>query len=127
MTQLLLDTDVVIDHLRGHPKAVAFMNGLTTSPLTSVIVVAELFAGVRDGAERLQLERFLSALTVLPLSHDTAVEGGLFRRQYGKSHNVGLADALVAAAARASSATLVTLNDKHFPMLSGVVVPYVKP
>jgi len=127
MSQLLLDTNVIIDHLRGNPKAVAFLNGLTTSPLTSVIVVAELFAGVREGAERVQLERFLSALTVLPLSDDTAIHGGLLRRQYGKSHNVGLADALIAATTQASNATLVTLNAKHFPMLADVIVPYSKP
>jgi predicted nucleic acid-binding protein len=43
-----------------------------------------------------------------------------------KSHNVGLADALIAATAESRQAALVTLNIKHFPMLANVVVPYQK-
>lgn len=124
---VLLDTDIVIDHLRGHPDAVAYMRNLTTRPLTSVVVVAELYAGVRDGPERAQLESFLSGLIVLPLDSDTAVDGGLLRRTYAKSHGVGLDDALIAATAKRNGATLVTLNVKHFPMLTDVTVPYSKP
>jgi predicted nucleic acid-binding protein len=127
MTLLLLDTNVIIDHLRGHAGAVRFMSGLNESPLTSVIVVAELYAGVREGAERVQLERFLSGMSVLPLSNSHAIAGGLLRRQFGKSHNVGLEDSLIAATAAASNATPVSLNAKHFPMLSEVIVPYSKP
>jgi predicted nucleic acid-binding protein len=56
-----------------------------------------------------------------------AVRGGLFRRDYAKSHGVGIADALIAATAEVAGATLVTLNRKHFPMLASVVVPYQKP
>jgi predicted nucleic acid-binding protein len=51
----------------------------------------------------------------------------LFRRDYGKSHGVGLADALIAASAEMRGAVLVTLNRKHFPMLPTVIVPYQKP
>jgi predicted nucleic acid-binding protein len=53
-----------------------------------------------------------------------AVQGGLYRRDYGKSHNVGLADALIAATATQRRVPLVTLNRKHFPMLQDVIVPY---
>ncbi|MGD2294544.1 MAG: hypothetical protein PVF22_01745 [Candidatus Aminicenantes bacterium] len=45
-------------------------------------------------------------------------------RKYGKSHNVDLIDALIAATAEAYSMTLVTLNIKHYPMLRKVTVPY---
>ena len=88
------------------------------------MVVAELYAGVRDGAERLKLELFLGGLIFLPLTAAVAVRGGLFRRQYGRSHNVGLEDALIAATAEAAGATLVTRNVKHVPMLAAVHTPY---
>ena len=45
------------------------------------------------------LRVFLSGLIVLPLDSDTAVDGGLLRRTYAKSHGVGLDDALIAATA----------------------------
>ena len=83
-------------------------------------------AGVREGEERSRLERFLRAFEIIPLDQGLAVQGGLYRRDYHKSHNVGLADALIAATATQRQALLVTLNRKHFPMLQDVLVPYHK-
>ncbi|HEY0603303.1 MAG TPA: type II toxin-antitoxin system VapC family toxin [Herpetosiphonaceae bacterium] len=125
--QLLLDTDVLIDYLRAHTEAVTYITSLSDSLSISVITVAELYAGVRDGAERAALEVFIRAFLILPINHDIAVKGGLYRRDYGKSHSVGLADALIGATVEHHQATLVTLNNKHFPMLTNVVVPYQKP
>lgn len=124
--RLLLDTDVLIDYLRGQAEAVAYLERLTTALLISAITVAELYAGVRDGEERTRLDAFISAFEIVPIDGEIAVRGGLYRRDYGKSYGVGLADALIAATALRKQATLVTLNKKHFPMLSGVVVPYQK-
>ena len=49
--------------------------------------------------------------------------GGLYRRDYGQSHGTGLADALIAATAEENGATLVTFNQRHFPMVE-IRVPY---
>jgi hypothetical protein len=125
--RLLTDTDVLIDFLRGRAEAVAFVHGLTDPPLVSAVTVAELYAGVRDGAERAALDALIATATVLPVDAATAVRGGLFRRDYGKSRGVGVADALIAATAELAGATRVTLNQKHFPMLASVLVPYQKP
>lgn len=58
MDRLLLDSDVLIDYLRGQADAVAYLEARTEALLISVISVAELFAGVRDGRERTALETF---------------------------------------------------------------------
>jgi predicted nucleic acid-binding protein len=121
---LLIDTDVVIDYLRGRVEAVAYVEALTEPVLMSVITQAELFAGVREGSERSQLETFVSVFELVDVDPEIARVGGLLRRDYGKSHNVGLPDALIAATARTRGATLMTLNSKHFPMLDDVVIPY---
>jgi predicted nucleic acid-binding protein len=127
MPQLLVvNTDVLIDYLRDQPEAVAFLEG-TEQPLAiSVITVAELFAGVRDGEERRRLDALVEAFAVLALDRPPAQRAGLWRRQYGPSHGTGLADALIAASAEAARATLVTLNRRHFPLLAEVLVPYAK-
>lgn len=124
---LLLDTDVIIDYLRGQTDAVAYLEGLTNPLLISAVTVAELYVGVREGEEREALDSFISAFELVTVDEDIAVKGGLYRRDYGKSYNVGLADALIAATAEAKGATLVTLNKKHFPMLASVTIPYRKP
>ena len=46
---ILLDTDVLIDFLRGYDKAVSFVNVNLDRILLSSIVAAELYAGVRNG------------------------------------------------------------------------------
>lgn len=123
---LLIDTDVLINYLRGYVDAVTYIESLTDPFLISSITVAELYSGVRDGAERTALDIFISAFEVVAVDEAIALKGGLYRRDYGKSHNVGLADALIAATAETKGAVLVTLNRKHFPMLANVNVPYIK-
>src|SRR5262245_44569227 len=123
---LLLDTDVLIDYLRDYPDAITYLEGLSDHALISAITVAELYAGVREGDERERLERFLLAFEIVAVDDEVAARGGLIRRDYGRSHGTGLADALIAASAEQHHATLVTLNRKHFPMVT-VHVPYRKP
>lgn len=94
---LLLDTDVLTDYLRVQADAVAFLGKTRRPLLVSAVTVAELHVGVREGAERQALDRFL-----------------------------GLMDALIAASAEMSGCVLATLDEKHFPMLESVLVPYRK-
>src|ERR1051325_11334579 len=124
--RLLIDTDVLIDYLRDQPDAVVYLENLTEPLLVSAVTVAELYAGVREGAERVALDAFIQVFEVVPVDTEIALKGGLFRRDYVKSHNTGLADALIAASADNRQASLVTLNAKHFPMLMNVIIPYQK-
>jgi hypothetical protein len=123
---ILLDTDVIVDFFRGHPKAVAFMNNHSDRIILSAIVVAELFAGVKGDAELSALEEFVSIFRVAPVNVEIAKAGGLYRSRFGKSHGVRLADAILAATAEAENAELKTLNIKHYPMLKGLTPAYVK-
>lgn len=125
-SRFLVDTDILIDYLRDKPQAVIFIESTKNSFFISAITVAELFAGVRDGAERANLICFLEACTTIDLDLSIAKTGGLYRRDYGRSHGVGLADALIAATAALHELTMVTLNGKHYPMLKNVHIPYRK-
>jgi len=122
----LLDTDVLVDFLRGYSKAVAFVNAQSSRIILSSIVVAELYAGVKGDAEQAALENFVYLFRIVPVSADIAKAGGLYKRDYGKSHSVGLADAILAATAEAENAVLKTLNTKHYPMLQGLRPAYKK-
>lgn len=121
---LAVDTDVLIDYLRDRPEAVAFLEDCQRPLALSVITVAELYAGVREGDERTRLDAFVEAFELLPLDSRAAAQAGLWRQRYGRSHGTGLADALMAACAAAAGATLATLNRRHFPMLTDLLVPY---
>jgi len=123
---LLLDTDVLVDYLRGLQKATHYLDERTEPLFISTITVAELYAGVREGKEQRALDQFILAFEVVPVDVEIAKKGGLYRRKYGPGHGTGLADALIAATTEIKQARLVTLNERHFPMLE-VHVPYQKP
>jgi predicted nucleic acid-binding protein len=124
----LVDTDIWIDFLRGTPQAVTFVSKLPNEVAISSISVAELYAGVRDGAETQALSDLLDTLEVIDLNRDIAQAGGLIRREHGKAHGVGLNDALIAATALNRKACLYTLNLKHYPSMrkNQVMQPYRK-
>jgi len=82
----LLDTDVVIDYLRQLPQAVEFIKTRQERPLISVVTVGELYAGVREGAERTELDALAIAFRAVPVTRDIAIRAGLYRQQYRKSH-----------------------------------------
>jgi predicted nucleic acid-binding protein len=85
-----------------------------------------LYAGVKGGTEQAALEDFVSLFRVIPVSAEIAKAGGLYKGDYGKSHGVGLADAILAATAEAEGAELKTLNRNHYPMLKGLRPAYTK-
>lgn len=124
--QLLLDTDVLVDFLRGYSKAVAFVNKYSSRIILSSIVVAELYAGVKGEKETEILNNFVSIFKVISVTSDIAKRGGLYKRDYGKSHGVGLADAIIAATCEAENAKLKTLNTRHYPMIKGLKPTYKK-
>jgi predicted nucleic acid-binding protein len=122
--RLLLDTDVLVEYLRGRPEAIEYLEGLESDLFVSVVSVAELFSSVKGDQEERSLEQFLLAFTALPVTEGVARLGGLYRRDFRPSHGTGLADALIAATAEENGVDLVTLNRRHFPMVRKVTIPY---
>ena len=123
---VLIDTDVMVDFLRGHPKAVALVKQHSSRIILSSIVTAELYAGVRGSEELDTLDSLISLFRVVPVSPSLARTGGFYKRDYSKAHGVGLADAIVAATSEAEDAALKTLNVKHYPMIRGLKPAYTK-
>lgn len=123
---MLVDTDILIDYLRGHPGAVPFLESRVEDIFISAVSVAELYQGVREGRERTKLSRMVSALVVLPLTEDIAKTAGLYRRDYRDRIGYSLTDCMIAATASEHHLTLATLNNRHFKMLQNVITPYVK-
>jgi predicted nucleic acid-binding protein len=123
---VLIDTDVMVDFLRGHPKAVALVKKHSSRIILSSIVAAELYAGVRGDEELDTLDNLVALFRVVPISLSLARAGGLHKRDYVKSHGGGLADAIIAATTEAEDAELKTLNSKHYPMIKGLKPAYSK-
>jgi len=123
---VLVDADVMVDFLRGHPQAVALVQARSARIILSSIVAAELYAGVSGDEELNTLDSLMQLFRIVPVSPELARAAGLYKRDYAKSHGVGLADAIVAATAQAENAELNTLNIKHYPMIKGLRPAYAK-
>ena len=122
----LVDTDILIDYLRDREDAAQAIEPRLAESFLSVMTVAELYQGVRDGKERIRLGQTLSAFSILTITSEIAEKAGLWSREFRKSHGCGLADCLIAATADSHGLVLMSLNAKHFPMLTGVETPYRK-
>lgn len=118
MTEILLDSDVIIAWLRGYqpiskliPELLNKGDLLAWTPVS----VAEIFAGVRK-AEEHQVSNLFLILEIVPLSVEIGKKAGYYLQAYSRSHHVELGDALIAATACLNRKPLWTLNKKHYPM-----------
>lgn len=118
MTGVLLDSDVVIEVLRGRQEVVGAILALESSGAAtycSPIAWAEIYAGVRPGEETLT-RAFFEARGEVILDAPAGRRAGEYLARYARSHGVEIADALVAAAAATTGLRLWTLNRRHYPM-----------
>lgn len=118
LTGVLLDSDVIIEILRGNAEVAERLAALEaggTPTYCSPIAWAEICAGIRPGEER-ATEAFLSARGELLLDADVGRRAGSYLARHARSHGVRIADALVAAAASVCGLRLWTLNVRHYPM-----------
>lgn len=127
MSGVLLDTNVLIDYLRGVPKAVEYLEMTAGDMSISALTVAELHAGARGEAERVALREFTTGFDIIAADSSICEVGGDLRAKYGPSHGTDLVDAILAATSLLRQLPLVTLNRKHFPMLRNVIAPYTWP
>ncbi len=122
----LVDTDVLIAHLRGVPAAKDWLKAARASGglAISAITVTEITGGMRTG-EQSDVWGLLSIFKVEPVTDSVARRAGEFRRTYRAGHSgIGTTDYLIAATSDLIKAELATLNVKHFPMFKGLRPPF---
>ena len=74
--RILLDTDILVDFLRGYSKAVVYIKRHHEQIILSTIVVSELYAGVRDDEELEKLDNLVSLFRLIPVTAELARSGG---------------------------------------------------
>ena len=115
----LLDTTALIDHLRGRSEVVELVTTLAQQGHrlgVCCINVAEIYAGLRQ-EERARADRLIDNLEYYEVTREVAKQAGRYRHDFSRrGTTISTADTLVAAAAIAGGATLITANTKDFPM-----------
>lgn len=132
---VVLDTDFVIDLMRGAGGARALFESLLrdSAPVgVSAVTVLELHDGIaRAGMpdrERERVFRALAEMTVLPVDGAVAADAGELHGQLvlaGK--RIDAVDAIIASTARIRREPLVTRNAKHFARVPGLRIAEYAP
>ncbi len=124
---ILLDTDVAIDILRGHPSAVNWLQGLGPAALgLPRLVVMELLQGCFNKAEQTKVEQFCQPFTLYWPAEADCQKALQDFAAFHLSNNLGLLDALIAHVAVGLAEPLATFNVKHYGVVNGLttIQPY---
>jgi hypothetical protein len=125
---LLVDSDVLIAHLRGELKArdwLLLARRASGRLATSAVSVVEVAGGMRS-QERREVGRLFASLRTFPVNERIAWRAAELMGTYRWSNvGIGLGDCLVAATADLQGCDLATLNVCHFPMLFGLLPPFL--
>jgi predicted nucleic acid-binding protein len=112
---LLVDTDVLIWHLRGHEKATRKLDELSQFTLSAVSYL-EVVQGMRNKAELLAVQKMLErrSANLLPITEAITTQAIQLMESLSLSHGLQMGDALIAATALEHELTVLTGNVKHF-------------
>jgi len=125
MSRYLLDSDVIIWHLRGRREVTAVLEKLQKSglPVCSALSVLEVQVGVRRGEEE-KTNLLFHALRVLDVDAEIAHRAArLIRDRRARGSTMDLADAVIAATCLVHDLLLVTYNQKHYAVDDLVFFP----
>ncbi len=125
----MIDATVFIDASRERDpltrRATDFLAGAAREgELWSVTPVRTEVRWVMRDDEARVVDKLLGQIFWLDITTDIADRAGEFGRRFGRSHGLGVVDALVAAGAEFLSADLATRNVRDFPMFPGLRPPY---
>lgn len=128
-TRYLVDTDVIINYLKGKGKSKDFLMRIIDGKANgffSVITEAELLSGARNAKEESNIYDILDLMEAIEVSRDIAVTAGKLRRKYYAAFNTKLPDAIIAATSKEKELILATANEKDFKVFEEIEKEFVK-
>ena len=120
---MLVDTDVLIWHLRGYAQATRRLDQLSALVLSAVSYL-EVLQGIRNKTELAAVKKMLERrdATMLPITETVTQRAISLMESLGFSHGLQMGDALIAATALEHRLTVLTGNAKHFAVVAGLGV-----
>ncbi len=117
---MLLDTDVMVDLMRGYAPAVTWLTSYTDSIGISGLVAMELLQGCRNQSEQQRVERELERFAFYWPTLADCQRAYLDFSAFRLSGGLGLLDSLIGHTAVGLNEPLATFNLKHYAPISGL-------
>ncbi len=118
MSRFLLDSDIIIWHLRGREEVTEMLRGLQRFgvPGCSALSVLEVQLGVKKGEEE-RTDHFFKHLKVFDVNVEIAGRAAQLIREFkGRGVTFDIPDAIIASTCILYGLVLVTFNRKHYPI-----------
>lgn len=116
VAQVVLDTDVVVDFLRGHGPGVEGVRQMVREgrALVSAVTVYELRQGALTSEDQAAVELFCRSRTLSFTSQAAMRAGELAAELRASGTPIGTADTLIAGLCLHHGCGLMTKNTRHF-------------
>jgi predicted nucleic acid-binding protein len=126
--KVLVDSDVLIWHLRGYPQATRRLDQLASFTLSAVSYL-ELLQGMRNQAELAAVRKMLQRreASILPITGAITQRAIALMEELTLSHGLRMGDALIAATALEHDLTLFTGNTRHFAAIAQLKIERFEP
>jgi len=112
MKKYLVDTCILVDHLRNNAKATEFLR--QENLVISAVTVAELLQGARNLKEQQLIEVLTNQFEINWFSSLIGRQAIQLLGKYFLKYGLHFLDALIAATALIENLIVVTHNTKHF-------------
>ena len=120
---LLIDSNVLVDHLRNRQEATDFLRSIGKSNISiSSVVEMELYNGVLNRAEFIKIKDELEGIGRIKLNESISQVALQLSKEFALSHHMSVADTLIAATALVYDHELRTYNLKDFRFIPGLRV-----
>ena len=123
----MVDTDILIDVAVGFEAAKVHLSDLEQNfrLAVSAITYMELVVGYRNKRELKLLETFLRTFVTVPLHEAASETATALLKRYRLSHGLLIPDALIAATAVTSGASLSSKNQRDYRFIGELeLLPY---
>ena len=122
MEKIILDTNILIEILKGDHSIVSKVESLDAVLSISSITVMELYYGAFNKQELFKLKKFVHLFEVIELNRKISKISSELIFEYAKSHNLAIPDSLIASTAIYENCSLYTLNVKDFRFIDGLTL-----
>ena len=119
---ILLDTNILIEILKGNQQTIEKVQNLDSVLAISSISVMELYYAALNKTEVNKLEKFVSLFNIIQLDESISVQAIKPVKTYAKSHHLDIPDSLIASTALINKYKLFTYNIKDFKYIKNIAL-----
>lgn len=124
-SKIICDTNIFIQVLSGDNKIISAVEFIKhENILMTSITALELCKGAFNKKEMKSISSFINLHSIVSLNAKSSMLAIELLKKYSLSHNLSLADSLIAAISITESIKLFTLNVKDFDYIKGLKLYY---